>query len=541
MKTTIDAMKQEWITWWSLHAVDNTDFEDSFNAGWSAALSREEAQLAFRPGTTLFQIIEFGVVRDFEDAQIITEAAGNGFIITPELIMAVRRDFHAKMTASFTREEAQTVKPENLWREAVLDALAEHAMDAPISEQPQDILKRIIDMAVTMAKDPSINKPKEAQTAEPVAVAVYWPGRAMPVYFDWIDGQPEELRKGGARVDELFTHPAPIPNGERAERIIELRRAAKEIADAGHAGWGNVCTDASDMLAADAQEIERLRAVVAVNHEWHMTHDDFDGYAESELHAVNTANKTPMVAQQGSANKWNCFHCGEVFTTFGSARDHFGAKPDAEPGCLIDQVALEEGGKHERGRGLLMTLRKAEAELEHVCEPLLTTLQERDAEIETARRTAEYWKAEYLAGNAVIAAQRKVLEHALEALEYMHAEKIDYMTRNNLGNPAKETATRLAVSAITALRTAIADAEACEPVAFKHNLIADVAIAHRPADLDKHPERWTPLYAAPVQAQELKPLSDDEIDEIGVDFRGDYQVLRAFTRAVETKLKARDE
>lgn len=55
---------------------------------------------------------------------------------------------------------------------------------------------------------------------------------------------------------------------------------------------------------------------------------------------------------------WTCFHCGETFTVHGAARDHFGGE-DAEPGCLIDRVSLETGGR-ERGRGLLMALRKAE-------------------------------------------------------------------------------------------------------------------------------------------------------------------------------------
>jgi hypothetical protein len=59
---------------------------------------------------------------------------------------------------------------------------------------------------------------------------------------------------------------------------------------------------------------------------------------------------------------WTCFHCGETFTTVGAAQDHFGATPENNVGCLIDRVALEEGGKPERGRGLLMALRKAEAE-----------------------------------------------------------------------------------------------------------------------------------------------------------------------------------
>lgn len=53
---------------------------------------------------------------------------------------------------------------------------------------------------------------------------------------------------------------------------------------------------------------------------------------------------------------WTCFHCGETFKTPGSARDHFGAAPDAEPGCAI-KVRL--GAE----RGLLHALRQAEDDL----------------------------------------------------------------------------------------------------------------------------------------------------------------------------------
>lgn len=48
---------------------------------------------------------------------------------------------------------------------------------------------------------------------------------------------------------------------------------------------------------------------------------------------------------------WTCFHCGETFTTYGTARDHFGFEPSAEPGCRI-KLGAE--------RGLLMALRRAE-------------------------------------------------------------------------------------------------------------------------------------------------------------------------------------
>lgn len=59
---------------------------------------------------------------------------------------------------------------------------------------------------------------------------------------------------------------------------------------------------------------------------------------------------------------WICFHCGEEFTSFGAAADHFGADQSRRAGCLVDRVALEEGGKSQRGRGLLMALREVEDE-----------------------------------------------------------------------------------------------------------------------------------------------------------------------------------
>lgn len=55
---------------------------------------------------------------------------------------------------------------------------------------------------------------------------------------------------------------------------------------------------------------------------------------------------------------WTCFHCGETFTTTGSARDHFGAAPDAMPGCM---ARVQFGAE----RGLLMRLREAEEQIAH--------------------------------------------------------------------------------------------------------------------------------------------------------------------------------
>lgn len=56
------------------------------------------------------------------------------------------------------------------------------------------------------------------------------------------------------------------------------------------------------------------------------------------------------------SNGWTCFHCGETFTTPGSAKQHFGPTPNDKPGC-IEKVNL--GGE----RGLLTSLREREDEL----------------------------------------------------------------------------------------------------------------------------------------------------------------------------------
>jgi len=62
----------------------------------------------------------------------------------------------------------------------------------------------------------------------------------------------------------------------------------------------------------------------------------------------------PPIAGRGP---WTCFHCGETFTTPGSAKDHFGFDPSCDPACRI---------KLGSERGLLMALRKAEADIQEL-------------------------------------------------------------------------------------------------------------------------------------------------------------------------------
>ena len=62
------------------------------------------------------------------------------------------------------------------------------------------------------------------------------------------------------------------------------------------------------------------------------------------------------------AHGWTCFFCGETFKKYGAARDHFGAEPFATAACQI-KVGDE--------RGLVMELRKAEGERNHLRETAL--------------------------------------------------------------------------------------------------------------------------------------------------------------------------
>jgi hypothetical protein len=46
-----------------------------------------------------------------------------------------------------------------------------------------------------------------------------------------------------------------------------------------------------------------------------------------------------------------------------------------------------------------------------------------------------------------------------------------------------------------------------EPVAWMHTKIDGVAVPHRPADLDKHPERWEALYKTPPPCPTCEALA----------------------------------
>ncbi len=101
----------------------------------------------------------------------------------------------------------------------------------------------------------------------------------------------------------------------------------------------------------------------------------------------------------------------------------------------------------------------------------------------------------------------EALDLALEALEYMHAEKCDYMRLNNLGDPMLEHAARLAIPAITAIKQA-RSAPVQEPVAWVR-LEAWQSGAEWPDDCFTGipADGLTPLYTTPPAAPVQEPVA----------------------------------
>jgi hypothetical protein len=116
---------------------------------------------------------------------------------------------------------------------------------------------------------------------------------------------------------------------------------------------------------------------------------------------------------------------------------------------------------------------------------------------------------------------------------------------------------------LAALRERLAQPEQ-GPVAWLHTKIEGVAVPHRPADLDKHPDRWEALYRTPPPCPTCEALArtvmldqtshdnqrkwidltDDEIIDVlhplvmadMSDEATDYEIARA----IEAKLKERN-
>jgi hypothetical protein len=103
---------------------------------------------------------------------------------------------------------------------------------------------------------------------------------------------------------------------------------------------------------------------------------------------------------------------------------------------------------------------------------------------------------------------RAVVEQALEAL----------VSENSLSAVAMQQR----MDALRALKTALAQqAEPVEPVAWMHNILEDNIIRHRPADLKRSPQNWTPLCNC-AQPQQ----SDTDCHTQGICQRSGYDITQ---------------
>ena len=159
---------------------------------------------------------------------------------------------------------------------------------------------------------------------------------------------------------------------------------------------------------------------------------------------------------------------------------------------------------------------------------------------------------------------RELMQQALKALEVLAKyenplTKIQVRKPRDGGPIVTMYPHQVATNAAELLRGRLAQPEQ-EPVAWMHNSIEGNVIAHRPADLDRHPERWTALYQEPrpcptcealsravmmdqtshdTPRREWVGLTDREIEEIAryQDEHGSGPWHLAFARAIEAKLK----
>jgi len=116
---------------------------------------------------------------------------------------------------------------------------------------------------------------------------------------------------------------------------------------------------------------------------------------------------------------------------------------------------------------------------------------------------------------------RELLQMALDALEQCVSTCLDQYSHEQVMSRPEHFMNQ----AMGALRTALAQPEPKpvatlfgslpvydvptkqEPVAWMHNFIDEVVIAHRPVDLDRHPDRWTALYKNPTPCQTCEALA----------------------------------
>ena len=89
-----------------------------------------------------------------------------------------------------------------------------------------------------------------------------------------------------------------------------------------------------------------------------------------------------------------------------------------------------------------------------------------------------------------------------------------------------------------------------EPMAWIHNFIDGGFTKSRPTDLDRHPDRWTPLYKDPTPCKtcesshdtrkEWVGLTENDLSRIYNSANWDHDIDWSYERAIEAKLKEKN-
>ena len=96
-------------------------------------------------------------------------------------------------------------------------------------------------------------------------------------------------------------------------------------------------------------------------------------------------------------------------------------------------------------------------------------------------------------------------QEAIELIVALKGHTLPKGAKNAYNRLCKAIEQASSVSSIQSDKTS--DAEKQEPVAWMHTKIEGVAVPHRPADLDKHPDRWEALYKTPPPCPTCEALA----------------------------------
>ncbi len=100
----------------------------------------------------------------FADVELVPGIVGSVAVVPAGVPVPCTRDSATCPCAACAsdRQCVSGVEASNPWKDAVLDALANCCMDAPLDEEPRSILKRVIAWEVMVALDPAVSSEAQA-------------------------------------------------------------------------------------------------------------------------------------------------------------------------------------------------------------------------------------------------------------------------------------------------------------------------------------------------------------------------------------------